>query len=690
MGDFAFGGDRVSLWWFKLIGLVSSDPITIVNIYFLLGFGLVAGATYLVARALRLGVVPSAAVALLFTFVPYHFAHDAQHVFLANYSGLALVVLLAVWTVRNELPIPFVRVPRSQWTPAHRNRLIAVVIIVVLGASTGSYYAGFAVILLMGAAVLSQLHRRSWAGLGAAGVVIASLGFVAVVNTLPSITWRASHGVNHEVAFRTVADNERYALHLTQAILPGPEHRVAPLASRGERARSVDQPGEPGMYLGLAAVIGLIGSVLALLVVGLRGRPATSDDDPPASRWARVMQQARTAGVDPDGGPPLPLICGALSLWVIAVSTMGGLGFTLAVAGFTQFRAWDRFGVVLSLLGLLCLGWWATAAMTRTTGRKRLRGYGTIGLVVIVGLFDQIPGTVTPDYATARVHLDATRSFTAAMEAALPTDAMVFQLPVATFPEAGPTGEMTDYSLMLPHLVGNRSLRWSYGGMRGRAQDWQLAWANQPFDVMITGIAAAGFDALYVDRRAYADRGAALDAQLEPLTGPPIATSADGTLSWYDLRPRHAALVRLHGASAIAEAGTHITYGIVPRFSGDIGNNEGALTGQSRWIGADGTVDFDNPLEVERQITIELSIFAPTPATLRTSGVGGSRTVRLDGDTTTEVTITATLRPRTIEKLRLHVDGRTLPDTSLEFAPKARISRFLVSEPTVLAALSEP
>lgn len=687
MGDFAIGGDRISLWWFKLIGQVASDPITIVNIYFLLGFGLVAGATYLVARALRLGSVPSVAVALLFTFVPYHFAHDAQHSFLANYSGLALVVLLAVWVMRDELPIPFVRVPRAQWTAAHRTRLVAVVIIVLLGASTGSYYAGFAVILLVGAAALSQLHRRSWASLGAAGVVIAALGLVAVANTLPSIIWRESHGVNNQVAFRSVADNERYGLHLTQALLPGPEHRVAPLASLGERARNVDQPGEPGMYLGVVAVIGLAGSVLALLALGLRGRPETSDDDHRRSRWERTMRQARAVGVDPDGGPPLPLICGVLGLWVLAVATMGGLGFTLAVAGFTQFRAWDRFGLVLSLLGLLSMGWWATLALARTNEHRRLRGYAAVGLIVIVGLFDQIPGTVTPDYASARVHVDATRAFTAAMETALPSDAMVFQLPVATFPEAGPTGDMADYSLLLPYVVGNRSLRWSYGGMRGRAQDWQLAWANQPFDVMIKGVAAAGFDALYIDRRAYGDRGASLDAQLLPITGPPVATSADGTLSWYDLRPLHAALVRLHGEHAITEAGTHITSGVVPRFSGDIGNNEAVLTSQRRWIGSDGIVHLDNPLDVDRRITITLSLFAPKPATLHASGVGGNRTVHIDGDMTTNVTITATIRPRTIATLHLHVDGLTIPTKDLEFAAKARITQFLVSEPTVLDVL---
>ena len=45
------------------------------NIYYFVGFGVVAAVTFLVLRHLRFGPVISAACALGFTFLPYHFTH---------------------------------------------------------------------------------------------------------------------------------------------------------------------------------------------------------------------------------------------------------------------------------------------------------------------------------------------------------------------------------------------------------------------------------------------------------------------------------------------------------------------------------------------------------------------------------------------------------------------------------------
>lgn len=662
--DFAIGGDRLSLVFFRLFGLIGSDPVVAVNALFILSFGLVAISGYAVARALDVPRWPAAALGMVYAFVPYHFAHDAMHVFLANYSGLTLVVLVAIWSARGDLRIPRVTAPRGTWTRQDSIRLGLSGIIIVVGGSSGGYYAAFGILILCGAGMIGALgvdRGDRIRILGAAGILAGALAFVMLANNADSLLWRMTHGTNHEVAFRTVADNERYGLHLTQVVLPGPDHRVEPLAALGDRARRVDQPGEPGTYLGFAALSGLVIASGTLLTRGLR----------------------RRGHPDEELGPLL----GGLALWVFTCATVGGLGFLLAVLGVTQFRAWGRLAVVLALLGLLRLATASRHAWEKAAERRGWTRHAVLWGLVVIALCDQIPTGIRPDYEAGYRQLSSTRAFVADMEAALPRDAMVFQFPIATFPEAGPTQDMEDYSLLLPYLTGSDHLRWSYGGLKGREQDWQLALAQQPLDVVVTAVAASGFTALTLDRDAYADRGAAFEAALEPLTGPPVATSADGRLSWFDLRPRSQALLDLRGRSTLAEVADRVLHGIVPRFTGAVSENQGPLTGQERWLGHRSRVTLANPLATARPIEVHLSLLSPTRTQVTFSGFGGAHTVRLEPDVETPVTLMSTVGAHQDAVLEITIDGRTIPGGGDPPDRKAKLHMFRIDEPFVLEHL---
>src|SRR5829696_4292068 len=105
------------------------------------------------------------------------------------------------------------------------------------------------------------------------------------------------------------------------------------------------------------------------------------------------------------------------------------------------------------------------------------------------------------------------------MEAALPATAMVFQLPFHRFPESQPQGRMIDYDPLRPYVLGDGRLRWSYGGLKGRSADWQDLWVAQPLPVLLGAVAAAGFDALWVNRRAFDDDAGVLLDQVSSLIG---------------------------------------------------------------------------------------------------------------------------------------------------------------------------
>ncbi|HEX2861124.1 MAG TPA: hypothetical protein VHN79_05775, partial [Lacunisphaera sp.] len=99
---------------------------------------------------------------------------------------------------------------------------------------------------------------------------------------------------------------------------------------------------------------------------------------------------------------------------------------------------------------------------------------------------------------------------TSRLQRDLPPNAKVFQLPVVPFPEAGRTGGMPDYEHLLPYLTAT-SLHYSYGHLRTAPA---LRWARYvsrlaPVD-MAGALEQAGFSAIWIDPRAYADGASAL------------------------------------------------------------------------------------------------------------------------------------------------------------------------------------
>jgi phosphoglycerol transferase len=663
--DFPISGDRIHLWIFQLIGLFTKNPYTALSVYFLLGFGMVAAVTYAVARELRLDRPVAAFVSLVFTFLPYHFWHDEKHAFLAAYFPVPLGFLLAVWAIRGTLPIPRVVVPKGSWTHEDRRRFVILVICVLVGASSDSYYAMFAVFLVAAGGLLGALGRRSWRTLFAAVLTTGALLFVTIANNIREIIWRSQHGVDHFVAQRPTADSERYALHLAQALLPGSNYRVKGLARIGATARAVASPGEGGMYLGVIAAVGLIVGIGWLLVRGLgRGRDLTGD---PA-----------------DAEMPLPVAAGALGLAVTLIATVGGLGFILAVFGFSQIRSWGRFGLDMSLAGLLCAGWLLQRWKQRATGGWRIAAQAAIPILLVVAFLDQVPASVKPRYASVRRTVESEQAFTNSMEAMLPENAMVFQLPLSTFPEAGPIVNLPDYSLLMPYLLGNGKLRYSFGGLRGRASDWQVPWGTHPTPQLTRGLALVGYDALYVDRRGYVDRGAQLDKDLRPLVGPPVLVSADGNQVLYDLRPLQRDLNARHSPAEQAQLRDLILHSVEARFGPGFGHNDGPDTVIKRWMGPKGTITLQNPLPTPRPVELRLSVKSPTDADVTVDVLGQHQSVRLNrqNDRTHVFKFEVTL-PSGNTAVRLTTDARQIPNPISSEDQRVQLTGLVVDDPLV-------
>lgn len=533
--DMPSGADRVHLVLLRALRAITGDTVVAVNVYLLLAIVLVGLAAYVVLRWLRCTPLASGVAAVVFAVAPTQFARaGVGHLFLLAYFAVPFTVYLALWASgglgnhndRGDEPAH----GRGAW----REWVVPIVLVVLIGSSS-AYYAVFGAIGIAATGTVVALRRGSWRPLARPALVAAGTMAVVVLNVAGEALRRGG-----DAGVRVPLDSDSFGLRLAQMLLPIRDHRVGPLADWADGAYRIAAPGDRGAPLGLLALAGVV--AVGLWCVRNLGRRT------PGSSLL-------TDGVEGRGGVVARL--GVLVLAVVAFAVTGGLGMVLATVGLTQIRAWSRMSIIVGFVGVAALAMCLDGASRRWTPSRPVRW--SVALVLVgVAVFDQFGTSSLPSESRNAERWAADRELAADLQAALSDDAMVFQLPVGTYPAELPMGSIQANDLLGPHVAGDGSLRWSVGAMSGRGGDWQRSVAALPTEVMAEHLAAADVAAIAVDRRGL-DDGDGLEDELTRLLGEPAFVTGDGSRAWYDLRPLRDELVARDGAAAVAERGRAVT-----------------------------------------------------------------------------------------------------------------------------------
>jgi phosphoglycerol transferase len=488
--DYPFS-DSLNFLTIALLGLGSSNWIVVSGLFFLLGYFLAGVAAYLVLRQLGVGAALSVAAAALFALLPFHFAR--RSLLLAAYA----VVPLGVWLAH----VVWERKPC--WYAPRRARIWRALIIVAVGSS-GAYYAFFSAFLIAVAGIARSLSARSWrAGLPAAGLVIA-LSAVVLANVATTIAYELRHGRNSEVAHRGMRDSEIYGLKLTQLLLPSPDHRIEALRDLTNRYKRE----APLVNENANATLGFVGSAGLLLLFACALR-----------RLAGGALDSTTA------------FLATMAVAAFMLGTVGGIGALFSLLVSPLIRGYNRISFVIAFVSLAAIAM-AIQRIAQASGEQghQARAIVCAAALLAIGAFDQIPER---RLGVNEAMVASDRAFVRQLETKLAPGSAVLQLPYEPFPESAGVQRMENYGPLRGYLF-SRTLRWSYGTMRGRDGDlWLRALLEHPIAEQLDLASSSGFGAVYVDRRGYADSAAALEQQLRQKLGAPIAESADHQLVAY-------------------------------------------------------------------------------------------------------------------------------------------------------------
>ncbi|MGO9760885.1 MAG: hypothetical protein ACLP1Q_06470 [Solirubrobacteraceae bacterium] len=535
LADFPQGADNLNFLIIRGLTLFSSNPALIDNLFFLLTFPLAAASAFLVMRKLEVGRGPATVGAVLFALLPYHFYRGDSQLLLSAYYSVPLSAYLFLSIFLGDSRFRRRAKSRSGALAWLSWRTLRTVLLCAVIASSGLYYAAFALVLLAAGALVAAVARRGRMAVASAVGCVLLIGVVLAANLSPSLIYRAEHGANPLVA-RNLTDTELLGLKPAQLLLPVQGYRLPVLRNvNSEYAKAGSSTYCEQCYetLGSVGDVGflwlLAGALAALLGAG------------------GLLARSRLYG---------PAALGVLLSLLIA--SVGGLSSLLAYFLTPDVRGWNRMSLFIAFFSLLAAACLIQAGL-RWLAHRRIRAYWaalTLVALLVLGVLDETSEDFIPNYHAAGAEYRSDGSFFGEVQKRLGAGAAVFELPYVPFPE-GYGATMSAVGFESPNFgttyeeargyIASTSLRWSYGVMKGRPTDWQSELADKPLNLAVGAASLTGFEGLVIEPSGYAVPQAALRNALRAQLGEQPLVSRDGQLWFFDLRPYAARLGRMLG-----------------------------------------------------------------------------------------------------------------------------------------------
>lgn len=484
----------------KLLSFFSSNFGLVMNLTFLLTFPLVAIASLFVFRRFGLSYPAAITASLLYTFIPYHLLRGEIHLRLTHYYIVPLIVLVIIKIYSEKLNL----------------KSLSIVLICLLIASSGIYYAFFAVFFLFVAGLSAATKRKSFYHLLASWLFIAVIVIGALINVAPSLVYNYYHKANTEAVVRPWQDTELYGLKISQLLLPVTEHRMSRLSllkdNYNTKAMAITENDKSA--LGVIASLGFL-FLISWLFLG--------------KRWLeKVIPRSRIDVIDS---------LSKLNIAAVLLATVGGFSILLAFFLTSKIRSYNRISIFIAFFSLLALFLLLESLADKFAKQRFLKFayFGLLAIILAVGLLDQSTTHMKPKYLQIKSDHTIDQQFVRKIELSVPEDTAIFQLPYIPFPESAPVNRMHDYDLLRPYLH-SKDLRWSYGAMKGREADlWQRKVVKKPLKDFLNEISKVGFKGLYIDRAGYPDTGVAIEQQLAGLLNVKPIVSSNKRLAFFSM-----------------------------------------------------------------------------------------------------------------------------------------------------------
>ena len=490
-----------------VVSTLTNSPFIGINIVFILSFPITAAFTAAALRMVGLRGPLVIVLAIALTTIPFHFDRGLAHLYLATmYAGVVGVILAIV--IGTGLTNGYRR----------RNYLFAISALTVIAAWSGMYYAAFAIIATTAAVIWRWIHGTTFRALLRLALIPVTIAALTLLAFLPAAIHNITNPPIANFIERDAAESVIFAGNLTQLLLP---YGGSVLPGLGRMTTTLNQSMEGLGAAGENTISGygtfITSAALLTFLIG----------------WAVLIRRRVNT-------QPLPFLAflGVVTTWFFI--PWGG-GFLVASIISPQIRAWGRLTPILLLIVILGAG--AVLARTRlgqsTTWRSPTGWIISAILLIIIVVTQVLP--FRPSYqqaATKGREFNATlQNYIADVNAAIPEQCGILQLPYVAYPENGIRApRLNDYEPAWQPLA-NPNKDYSYGSVKSTQADILAAsMGDQPSSNQLAQLPSLGFCGIHLDKRGYTEPAwKRINTTLTRTYGLPVAEGLSGKWVLYEL-----------------------------------------------------------------------------------------------------------------------------------------------------------
>ncbi len=489
MFDYPYS-DMLSFILVKIISLFSSNPYLTVNLFYFLCFYLIAFTSFVIFRLLNFRHGISILLSVLYAFSPY-IQRRYNHMWLVPYFMIPVVCYISITVVRDAL--------NPEESSISYERFYKMIFASFFCAFNGINYAFFNCAIYMVAFVILLINKRNVSvrrRIYPLGYIFA-IGFGVVINVIPNLIYYSINGTNSFgdlSSGRSAVQSEVYALRFIQLILPHSGHRTRLLRNIAVNYNT-NWPMVNENYSASLGAIAAAGFIISLLLLFRKNRKNKE--------------------------------LSYLNIATFCIATMGGISSFVAIFITESIRGYNRLSTDIMFFSLVEIALLLQYASDRI---EKSLYYILLASLLIFGIYDQTFTYGNMDYSAYESDRDAIRE----IEAGMPDDSMIFQLPYNDWPSGGIYKNFIGY-------IESDNLRWSYGAMQGREEaTWQKGVSSADAKTMISELKDAGYNGLYFNRYMYMilnsgqqDTSSQYVENIEKELGSPDVLSRDGYIYFW-------------------------------------------------------------------------------------------------------------------------------------------------------------
>lgn len=501
--DFPVHADSLNFVLLKFLTYFSDNPFLVVNYFFFITFSLIPLFAFTALRALNISVYTSLIISLIYTFLPYHFVRGTHHLFLANYAIMPLILLLALWMLHGKIET-FVLNQKGRITFSFTKKFFIALLITICAASSGIYYAFFAIIIFAFVWILNGLRSGNFLEKQnfVAPIFISIIVTILFYLNLPSMIYWTQEGFNSFVTSRAPQESATFALKIINLFLPISNHYLDYFTNlRGSFDEFAYEEESGAESLGIMGCTGFLFLIMWLI---------SKDQKNKNSFFQKTISQFSLNEKEQNLISDLAI----LNIFLVLFFTASGLVMFIALP-FPFIRSYARISIFIGFIALLLLAIIIDKVFQKElfTSKKPAAIFASVILIFSVFslvIFDQVGKiAISPNLENTRsIQSDALKrkffsdqKFISEIEKTLPVASAVFILPCEGFPEYRGS---QDYQLVIPYLH-SKNVRWSYPAITGRDSFlWQEKISNMKFSDFLTEVKKENFSGILIDRSHYA------------------------------------------------------------------------------------------------------------------------------------------------------------------------------------------